>query len=102
MFGRGFAWAALNCAYWPTPATGTPHPIEAKGADPILVVGTTKDPATPYKWAQALADQLASGRLLTYDGDGHTAYGRGSECIDSAINAYLLKGTVPQDGKRCR
>ncbi|MFE3017240.1 alpha/beta hydrolase [Streptomyces sp. NPDC059256] len=102
VFGRGFAWAALNCAYWPTPATGTPHPIEAKGADPILVVGTTKDPATPYKWAQALADQLASGRLLTYDGDGHTAYGRGSECIDSAINAYLLKGTVPQDGKRCR
>lgn len=102
VFGRSFAWAALNCAYWPTPATGKPHRIEAKGADPILVVGTTKDPATPYKWAQALAGQLSAGRLLTYEGDGHTAYGRGSDCVDSVINAYLVKGTVPAENKRCR
>ncbi|MEW1551234.1 alpha/beta hydrolase [Streptomyces tsukubensis] len=101
-FGRNFAWAALNCAYWPTPATGTPHRIEAKGAAPILVVGTTRDPATPYKWSRSLASQLSSGRLLTYDGDGHTAYGRGSDCIDTAINTYLIEGTPPQDGKRCR
>ncbi|GGZ13122.1 proteinase [Streptomyces inusitatus] len=102
VFGRGFAWAALNCAYWPTPATGKPHRIEAEGAAPILVVGTTRDPATPYTWARGLASQLSSGRLLTYDGDGHTAYGRGSDCVDTAINAYLLEGTVPPKGKRCR
>ncbi|MFC5155374.1 alpha/beta hydrolase [Streptomyces amakusaensis] len=102
VFGRGFAWAALNCAYWPTPATGKPHRIEAEGAAPILVVGTTRDPATPYAWARGLASQLSSGRLLTYDGDGHTAYGRGSDCVDTAINAYLLEGTVPPKGKRCR
>ncbi|MEV6397228.1 alpha/beta hydrolase [Streptomyces sp. NPDC051907] len=101
VFGRGFAGASLNCAYWPTPATGEPHRIEAKGAAPIVVVGTTRDPATPYKWAQGLAGQLSSGRLLTYDGDGHTAYGRGSDCVDTAINKYLLEGTPPQDGKRC-
>ncbi|MFI1014179.1 alpha/beta hydrolase [Streptomyces sp. NPDC020965] len=101
VFGRGFAWAALNCAYWPTPATGEPHRIEAKGAAPILVVGTTRDPATPYAWSRGLADQLASGTLLTYDGDGHTAYGRGSDCVDTAINAYLLEGTVPANGTRC-
>ncbi|MCX5381722.1 alpha/beta hydrolase [Streptomyces sp. NBC_00083] len=101
VFGEGFAWSALNCAYWPVKATGTPHRIEAKGAAPILVVGTTRDPATPYKWAQSLADQLSSGTLLTYEGDGHTAYGRGSDCIDTAINTYLLDGTPPAKGKRC-
>ncbi|MFB7860440.1 alpha/beta hydrolase [Streptomyces sp. NPDC056069] len=101
VFGRNLAWAALNCTYWPTPATGRPHRITAEGAAPIVVVGTTRDPATPYKWARSLADQLSSGTLLTYEGDGHTAYGRGSDCIDTAINAYLLEGTAPKDGKRC-
>ncbi|MFD5749090.1 alpha/beta hydrolase [Streptomyces sp. NPDC127033] len=101
VFGRGLAWAALNCTYWPVKATGTPHRIEAKGAAPIVVVGTTRDPATPYKWARSLADQLSSGTLLTYEGDGHTAYGRGSDCIDTAINTYLLEGTPPARGKKC-
>lgn len=101
VFGRGFAWAALNCAAWPVKPTGTPQRTEAAGAAPIVVVGTTRDPATPYKWAEALAEQLSSGTLLTYEGDGHTAYGRGSDCIDTAINTYLLDGTPPEDGKKC-
>ena len=101
VFGDHFAWAALNCAYWPAKPTGEPHRIEAKGAAPIVVVGTTRDPATPYAWAEGLADQLSSGTLLTYDGDGHTAYGRGSDCIDTAINTYLLDGTAPPKNKRC-
>ncbi|KUN98380.1 proteinase [Streptomyces resistomycificus] len=101
VFGEGLAWASLNCAYWPVRATGEPHRIEAKGAAPIIVVGTTRDPATPYRWARGLSAQLSSARLLTYEGDGHTAYGRGSTCIDSTINAYLLRGTPPTNGKRC-
>ncbi|MFC8996685.1 alpha/beta hydrolase [Streptomyces rochei] len=101
VFGEGLAWSSLNCAYWPVEPTGEPHRIEAAGATPIVVVGTTRDPATPYPWAEALAGQLSSGRLLTYEGDGHTAYGRGSACIDSAINTYLLRGTAPEDGTRC-
>ncbi|UQX01730.1 alpha/beta hydrolase [Streptomyces sp. RerS4] len=101
VFGAGLAWASLNCAYWPVKATGTAKPLAAKGAAPIVVVGTTRDPATPYKWAQALADQLDSGTLLTYDGDGHTAYGRGSACVDTAVNRYLLEGRAPSNGTRC-
>ncbi|WP_031041779.1 alpha/beta hydrolase [Streptomyces sp. NRRL F-5650] len=101
VFGEGLAWASLNCAYWPVKPTGEPHRIKAAGAAPIVVVGTTRDPATPYRWAEALAGQLSSGRLLTYEGDGHTAYGRGSACIDSAIDTYLLRGTAPGNGKRC-
>ncbi|MFF3872495.1 alpha/beta hydrolase [Streptomyces sp. NPDC001978] len=101
VFGKGLVWASLNCAYWPVRPTGEPHRIEAKGAAPIIVVGTTRDPATPYRWAQSLSRQLSSARLLTYVGDGHTAYGRGSTCIDSTIDTYLLKGTPPPAGKRC-
>lgn len=101
VFGEGLAWASLNCAYWPVKPAGEAHRIEAKGAAPIVVVGTTRDPATPYRWAQSLAHQLSSARLLTFVGDGHTAYGRGSTCIDSAINTYLLHGAPPAAGKRC-
>ncbi|MFE3771452.1 alpha/beta hydrolase [Streptomyces sp. NPDC059122] len=101
VFGDNFAWSALNCAYWPVKPSGAVHRIEAKGADPIVVVGTTRDPATPYTWAKGLAGQLSSATLLTYVGDGHTAYGRGSDCIDTAINTYLLEGTPPAKNKSC-
>jgi len=101
VFGEGLAWATLNCAYWPVAPTGQPQRIEARGAAPILVVGTTRDPATPYRWSRALSRQLSSARLLTYDGDGHTAYGRGSTCIDRTINAYLVRGKAPAQDKRC-
>ncbi|MFD0348156.1 alpha/beta hydrolase [Kitasatospora aburaviensis] len=95
------AWMALTCSYWPVRATGSAHTVRAAGAAPIVVVGTTRDPATPYAWAQALAGQLESGRLLTYDGDGHTAYGRRDACVDGAVNRYLLGGDAPENGKRC-
>lgn len=102
-FGDYLAWSSLPCRYWPVkgaPGSG-PHKITADGAAPIVVAGTIRDPATPYAWAESLADQLSSGVLLTWDGDGHTAYFRGSSCIDSAVDNYLIKGTVPQDGLRC-
>lgn len=100
-FGRDMAWMALGCAYWPVRPTGAPHTVRAAGSVPIVVVGTTRDPATPYAWAQSLAGQLESGRLLTYEGDGHTAYGRRSDCIDEAVNRYLLGGEAPANGTRC-
>ena len=101
-FGAYLAWSNAPCTVWPVPATGEAGPLTAAGAAPILVVGTTRDPATPYAWAQALAGQLQSGRLLTYDGDGHTAYTRGSSCIDAAVDAYLVDGTLPAEGTVCR
>ncbi|MFG3051466.1 alpha/beta hydrolase [Kitasatospora sp. NPDC048239] len=100
-FGRDMAWMALTCTYWPVRATGAARTVRAAGAAPIVVIGTTRDPATPYAWAQSLAGQLESGRLLTYDGDGHTAYGRHNACVDGAVNRYLLAGEAPEQGKRC-
>jgi pimeloyl-ACP methyl ester carboxylesterase len=100
-WGAFLAWSELPCAYWPVKPDTSPAPIVAAGSGPIVVVGTTRDPATPYAWAQGLADELENGHLLTYDGDGHTAYRRGSRCIDKAVDAYLLRGDVPKDGLRC-
>lgn len=100
-WGAFLAWSNLPYHYWKAPATPAPAPVVAAGAAPILVVGTTRDPATPYAWAQSLASQLDSGVLLTREGDGHTGYRMGSGCIDRAVDAYLLDGTVPEDGTVC-
>ncbi|MBF0815016.1 alpha/beta hydrolase [Microbacterium paludicola] len=89
------------CEVWPHEPTGVREKIAASGAAPIVVIGTTGDPATPYDWAVSLADQLSSGVLVTYEGEGHTAYNGQSDCVDQAVDAYFLEGTVPQDGLRC-
>lgn len=101
IFGDSTRWAALACHDWPVTAEFPPPKLAAVGAAPIVVVGTTRDPATPYPWAKELASTLTSGVLLTRDGDGHTGYHQGNKCIDAAVDAYLLAGTVPKDGKRC-
>jgi len=99
-FGDILAWGNLGCTYWQAPATGVAKKITAVGSPTILVVGTINDPATPYPWAVGLAKQLNKGVLLTFDGDGHTAYRAGSDCIDSAVDAYYLTGKA-QAGITC-
>ena len=90
-----------GCAQWPEEPVREPAPITAEGAGPILVVGTTGDPATPYAWSEELASQLDDATLLTYEGEGHTAYGRSGGCVEEQVDAYLLGGTVPEEGLRC-
>ena len=99
-FGLSTLTGLFVCTHWGARGMQLPPP-QAAGAAPILVIGTTGDPATPYAWAQALASDLESGILLTYEGEGHTAYGRGVPCIDSAVEAYLTTGKAPADGTRC-
>lgn len=90
----------LVCPLWPVaPAPKEPR-ITAKGAAPIVVVGTTGDPATPYENAVGMARQLSSGVLVTLEGEGHTAYGQ-SSCVRSLVDAYLVQDQVPPDGVRC-
>ncbi|MDL9981033.1 alpha/beta hydrolase [Microbacterium sp. ASV49] len=89
------------CDSWAYPASGVREKIAAEGAAPIVVVGTTNDPATPYAWSVSLAKQLSSGVLVTRVGEGHTGYNKGNTCVDSAIDEYLLKGTPPENGLRC-
>lgn len=102
VFGATLAWGNLPCYYWPVPAVDEPREIKAPGAGPIVVVGTEFDPATPYPWSVALADQLDSGVLVSWmGGDGHTAYFSGSKCIDRAVDKYLVDGDVPENGLEC-
>ena len=70
----------------------------ASAAPPILVVGTTGDPATPYDWAVELADFLDTGVLYTVVGEGHTAYGS-IDCAADAVNAYLIDLELPPEGE---
>ena len=101
-FGKVFAWGLTTCHGIPFTSTDEPDlEIDGSGAAPIVVLGTTRDPATPYEEAVAMAEQLESGVLLSRDGDGHTAYNRGNACIDDAVHAYLIEGTVPDDGTEC-
>jgi pimeloyl-ACP methyl ester carboxylesterase len=100
-FGAAIEYGSLPCAYWKVPPVESPHQVRAPGSPPILVIGTTRDPATPYVWAQALARQLSKGVLLTYQGDGHTAALRGDSCVDSVVSSYLLSLKTPPAGTRC-
>lgn len=99
--GEVFAWGLIGCRDIQVESSEPERDIRAAGAAPIVVVGTTRDPATPYEWAVALADQLESGVLVSRDGDGHTGYNSGNECVDEALEAYLVEGTVPEDGLEC-
>ena len=92
----------LVCSVWGHNGTRKPTQIHARGAAPILVVGTTGDPATPYAWSKSLAEQLDSGQLLTWEGNGHTAYGGDASCVNDAVDAYLISGTMPKEGLTCR
>ena len=91
----------LVCSVWGHNGTRKPTQIHARGAAPILVVGTTGDPATPYAWSKSLAEQLDSGQLLTWEGNGHTAYGGDASCVNDAVDAYLISGTMPKKGLTC-
>ena len=95
-FGAYVAFSEIGCAFWPVAPIRTPAPVSAPGAPPILIVGSTRDPATPYPWAVALSHQLSSSVLLTRKGDGHTGYAV-SACVAAAADAYLLDLTVPHD-----
>jgi pimeloyl-ACP methyl ester carboxylesterase len=100
-FGAVFAYSLSSCVHWPVVSDANPPTIDAAGAAPILVVGTSRDPATPLAWAEALADQLDSAVLVRRDGDGHTGYRAGNPCVDDAVEAYLVSGTVPARDLDC-
>lgn len=92
--------SGVFCTQWPYKATGTPHKITAPGSPPIVVVGSTADPATPYQWAQSLAGQLSKGTLITRTGDGHTGY-MFSSCVQTNVDTYLTNLTPPPPNTTC-
>ncbi|MEO7015940.1 MAG: alpha/beta hydrolase [Leifsonia sp.] len=101
VIGPYLAYGDIGCANWPYKSTFDRGPIAATGSAPIVVVGTTNDPATPYVWAKNLAGELQNGHLLTYKGQGHTAYNKSNSCVNDSVDDFLLNGTLPTAGKTC-
>jgi hypothetical protein len=102
VFGRYWQYGALTCEKWPYPVVTPPADYAAKGAPTIVVIGTTGDPATPFEQAVSLAhDILADGFLITYEGEGHTAYGRSNSCVDDAVDNFLIDGKLPEKEPVC-
>jgi pimeloyl-ACP methyl ester carboxylesterase len=99
LFGSSLALGLLSCQQWQAPRQPLPA-VRAAGAPPLLVVGTVNDPATPYASAQVLARTLATGRLLTWNGQGHTAYPK-TPCVTGAVDAYLISLRLPGKGASC-
>ena len=99
VFGTYIAYSGLTCEYFPTPKPV--QVVKTQTNAPIVIIGTTGDPATPYAWAKGLAKLLPNSRLLTFVGDGHTGQGRGNACIDEAVDAYYLTGALPAKDLRC-
>jgi pimeloyl-ACP methyl ester carboxylesterase len=99
-FGALEAWSTIACSYWPVRAQRVPAPVAAKGTPPILVIGSTGDPATPYAGAVAVAGQLSRGVLLTRSGPGHTGYLL-SSCIRSWTDRYIESLQLPPPHTVC-
>ena len=99
VFGPYLAYSGLSCKYF----TGIKQPIKIKQikTTPIIVIGTLRDPATPYSWAVALHKLITNSRLITLDGDGHTGHGRGSACVDKSVDAYFITGKIPATDQKC-
>ncbi|MER7741489.1 alpha/beta hydrolase [Streptomyces sp. NPDC096538] len=101
--GRHWAWAAGLCAGWPvTAASPYRGPWDRPTAHPVLVIGTTYDPSTPYAAAQAMAGELADARLLTVSGHGHTALLNPSGCVQEYEGRYFVDGVLPPAGTTCQ
>ncbi|MEV5203925.1 alpha/beta hydrolase [Streptomyces sp. NPDC053720] len=104
IFGDYLGWSLMACTGWPVKGAWETPDVSAPGAAPILVIGNTGDPATPYKGAKAMADALGEGVgvKMTYKGQGHGAYNSGNACVQKEVGGYLLDGKVPAAGTVCK
>ncbi len=100
-FGAIVHGLAASCEGWPLQPSVAAPDYRAPGAAPIVVIGAARDPASSDEGAQALAERLESGILISRDGQDLTGYRSGNACIDDAVNAYYLEGQVPEDGLSC-
>ncbi|CAL9457865.1 Carboxylesterase A [Streptomyces sp. enrichment culture] len=103
VFGDYLAWGMLSCTDWAVPGAADHPDVSAPGAAPILVVGNTGDPATPYEGTRKMVRALGPGVgvELTYKGQGHGAYDSKNRCVQDAVHGYLLEGKVPAAGTVC-
>ncbi len=101
VFGPYLSFAGLPCKYWKAKPKLLKFDLSKINTKPILVIGVTEDPATPYKWAQILSKSFRNAELLTLKGEGHTGHNRGNKCVDSVVDTYFLTGKIPSKSLIC-
>ncbi len=99
VFGPYLSYSGIACKYFP--GIKQPIKIDQIKTSPIIVIGTLRDPATPYSWAVALNKLITNSLLITLDGDGHTGHGRGSTCVDKTVDEYFITGKIPATDQKC-
>ena len=100
IFGKYVAYSEFDCENLPKPKYElVTAPINLINS--VLVIGTTNDPATPYKWAVKLSEILLNSKLISLSGEGHTGYGRQNGCVDQAVEKYLISGVIPAQNLAC-
>jgi pimeloyl-ACP methyl ester carboxylesterase len=100
VFGKYFGYPELSCLGWPEGKSMIELDYSVTLTTGPLVIGTTGDPATPYQQAVSLAKLLSGATLLTFEGEGHTAYGS-SDCVNKHVEEYLLNGNLTSSELRC-
>ncbi|MDQ0986854.1 alpha/beta hydrolase [Streptomyces sp. V2I9] len=103
LFGEYLGWGLMGCTGWPVAGAWQTPDVSAAGSAPILVIGNTGDPATPYAGAKAMVEKLGKGVgvELTYKGEGHGAYNSKDACVQRAVDDYLVDGKTPGSGTVC-
>ena len=100
IFGKYVAYSEMDCEYLPKPKYELINsPINLQS--PVLVIGTSNDPATPYQWAVKLSGLLTNSMLISVSGEGHTGYNRDTPCVDQAVEKYLISGVIPAQNLAC-
>ena len=99
VFGPYLSYSGIACKYFP--GIKQPIKIDQIKTSPIIVIGTLRDPATPYSWAVALNKLITNSLLITLDGDGHTGHGRGSTCVDKTVDTFFITGKTPATDQKC-
>lgn len=101
IMGSSMAYGEYALQEWPWPSTAKREKVKIEGAQPILLVGNTGDPATPYEMARSVHKQIPNSRLLTWKSYSHTAYGLGSDCVQDTVDKYLVSGVLPDSDVTC-
>ena len=101
VFGQFLNFAGLPCKYWKAKPQLPKTQLAKIDTSPIIIIGVTEDPATPYIWSQNLAKVFTNSKLLTLRGEGHTGHNQGNKCVDSAVDSYYLTGKIRASALIC-
>ena len=101
LFGEYMAWTALPCDTWPAPVDLAPSRDNWGTLPGMLLINYSEDPATPYQWAEQVAEAMPKASLVKVPGPNHVAAFNDIPCVDSAVQSFYLDGNLPASRSTC-